>query len=72
MNGAELDEIKKKRYAAINKELSSLYTNFANNVFNDSGEGLFQPTLPLREFRMKKLPYFFPRTRCFHHQTNLK
>lgn len=35
MNGAELDEIKKKRYAAINKELSSLYTNFANNVLAD-------------------------------------
>ena len=35
MNGAELDEIKKERYAAINKELSSLYTNFANNVLAD-------------------------------------
>ncbi len=30
MNGAELDAEKKKRYAAINKELSSLYTKFAN------------------------------------------
>ncbi len=35
MNGANLDEFSKKRYAAINKELSSLYTNFANNVLND-------------------------------------
>ncbi len=35
MNGANLDDISKKRYAAINKELSSLYTNFANNVLHD-------------------------------------
>ncbi len=35
MNGANLDDISKKRYAAINKELSSLYTNFANNTLND-------------------------------------
>ena len=35
MNGAELDAEKKKRYAAINKELSSLYTKFANNVLAD-------------------------------------
>ncbi len=35
MNGAELDEEKKKRYAAINKELSELYTNFANNILAD-------------------------------------
>ena len=28
MNGADLDDVKKKRYAAINKELSSLYTKF--------------------------------------------
>ncbi|WP_103070730.1 M3 family metallopeptidase [Aquimarina sediminis] len=35
MNGAELDEEKKKRYAAINKELSGLYTNFSNNVLAD-------------------------------------
>ncbi|WP_254519263.1 M3 family metallopeptidase [Aquimarina sp. Aq78] len=35
MNGAELDEEKKKRYAAINKELSELYTNFSNNVLED-------------------------------------
>jgi peptidyl-dipeptidase Dcp len=35
MNGANLDEFSKKRYAAINKELSSLYTNFANNVLHD-------------------------------------
>ncbi|GAA0726774.1 M3 family metallopeptidase [Aquimarina litoralis] len=35
MNGAELDEDKKKRYAAINKELSELYTNFSNNILAD-------------------------------------
>lgn len=35
MNGANLDDVSKKRYAAINKELSSLYTNFANNTLND-------------------------------------
>ena len=35
MNGANLSEEKKKRYAAINKELSSLYTDFSNNVLHD-------------------------------------
>jgi len=35
MNGAELNEAKKERYAAINKELSSLYTRFSNNVLHD-------------------------------------
>lgn len=35
MNGADLDEESKKRYAEINKELSSLYTSFANNVLAD-------------------------------------
>ena len=35
MNGAELDTVKKKRYAAINKELSSLYTDFSNNILHD-------------------------------------
>lgn len=35
MNGAELDAAKKKRYAEINKELSELYTKFANNVLED-------------------------------------
>jgi len=35
MNGAELDEEKKKRYAAINQELSKLYTQFSNNVLAD-------------------------------------
>ncbi|MFD1293772.1 M3 family metallopeptidase [Lutibacter holmesii] len=35
MNGAELDADKKKRYAAINKELSTLYTNFSNNILAD-------------------------------------
>ncbi|WP_040279802.1 M3 family metallopeptidase [Psychroserpens damuponensis] len=35
MNGANLSEEKKARYAAINKELSSLYTDFSNNVLHD-------------------------------------
>jgi peptidyl-dipeptidase Dcp len=35
MNGAELDVEKKIRYAAINKELSTLYTNFSNNILAD-------------------------------------
>ncbi len=35
MNGAGLDSAKKTRYAAINKELSSLYTKFSNNVLHD-------------------------------------
>ena len=32
MEGAGLNEAEKERYAAINKELSSLYTTFSNNV----------------------------------------
>ena len=35
MNGAELDAEKKKRYAEINKELSTLYTDFSNNILHD-------------------------------------
>lgn len=35
MEGANLDTEKKKRYAEINKELSSLYTKFSNNVLHD-------------------------------------
>jgi len=35
MQGAELGAEKKKRYAAINKELSMLYTKFSNNVLHD-------------------------------------
>tara|TARA_R110000868_G_scaffold259361_2_gene517148 strand:+ start:7162 stop:9300 length:2139 start_codon:yes stop_codon:yes gene_type:complete len=35
MNGADLDAEKKERYAAINKELSSLYNTFSNNVLHD-------------------------------------
>ena len=35
MNGANLNAEKKKRYAEINKELSSLYTKFSNNVLHD-------------------------------------
>ncbi len=35
MNGAELNDEKKNRYAAINKELSTLYTNFSNNILAD-------------------------------------
>lgn len=35
MNGANLNAEKKARFAEINKELSSLYTDFANNVLHD-------------------------------------
>ncbi len=35
MNGANLDAEKKKRYAEINKELSSFYNDFSNNVLHD-------------------------------------
>ncbi|MFD1015838.1 M3 family metallopeptidase [Winogradskyella rapida] len=35
MNGANLNAAKKKRYAAINKELASLYTDFSNHVLHD-------------------------------------
>ncbi|GAB3536729.1 M3 family metallopeptidase [Pontibacter brevis] len=35
MEGAELDAAAKERYAAINKELSSLYTAFSNNILAD-------------------------------------
>jgi peptidyl-dipeptidase Dcp len=35
MGGAGLDQQAKERYAAINKELSSLYTKFSNNVLAD-------------------------------------
>ncbi|MGB1231648.1 MAG: M3 family metallopeptidase [Winogradskyella sp.] len=35
MNGANLNSEKKKRYAQINKELSSLYNTFSNNVLHD-------------------------------------
>ncbi|WP_281616058.1 M3 family metallopeptidase [Flammeovirga sp. SubArs3] len=35
MSGADLDPAKKKRYAAIQSELSTLYTDFSNNVLAD-------------------------------------
>ncbi len=35
MEGANLDENAKERYAEINKELSKLYTSFSNNVLHD-------------------------------------
>lgn len=35
MEGAELSPEKKEAYKAINKELSSLYTTFSNNVLHD-------------------------------------
>ncbi len=35
MEGANLDEKSKKRYAEINKELSQLYTKFSNNILHD-------------------------------------
>ncbi|MBD0400054.1 M3 family metallopeptidase [Flammeovirga sp. EKP202] len=35
MDGADLDPAKKKQYAAIDKQLSSLYNSFSNNVLAD-------------------------------------
>ena len=35
MDGADLDDEGKKRYADINQELSSLYTSFSNNILAD-------------------------------------
>ena len=35
MEGADLSPEKKQRYAEINKELSTLYTNFSNNILAD-------------------------------------
>ncbi len=35
MSGANLDDVAKERYAAINKELSELHTKFSNNVLAD-------------------------------------
>ena len=35
MSGADLDDASKKIYAAINKELSGIYTNFSNNILHD-------------------------------------
>ncbi|WP_159022735.1 M3 family metallopeptidase [Formosa sp. L2A11] len=35
INGANLDTEKKKRYAEINKELSSLYNDFGNHILHD-------------------------------------
>ena len=35
MNGAELDSVKKAKYAEINNELSTLYTKFSNNILKD-------------------------------------
>ena len=35
MNGAELNPAQKEEYAAISKELSSIYTTFSNNVLHD-------------------------------------
>ena len=35
MNGANLNDTKKERYASINKELSGLYNDFSNHVLHD-------------------------------------
>jgi len=35
MNGADLNQEDKEKYAAINKELSGFYTNFSNNILHD-------------------------------------
>jgi len=35
MSGADLNKEDKAKYAAINKELSGIYTNFSNNILHD-------------------------------------
>jgi peptidyl-dipeptidase Dcp len=78
MNGAELDEAKKERYAAINKELSSLYTKFSNNVLHDEenyvtylnedqlgglSEGFIKSAAQIAEEKGKKGKYAIVNTR---------
>jgi peptidyl-dipeptidase Dcp len=55
MEGAGLDAQAKQRYAAINKELSSLYTTFANNVLADEEKYVVY----LTQEQLKGLPESF-------------
>jgi peptidyl-dipeptidase Dcp len=55
MEGAGLDAQAKQRYAAINKELSSLYTSFANNVLADEEKYVVY----LTQDQLKGLPESF-------------
>lgn len=80
MNGAELNIVKKERYAAINKELSSLYTNFANNVLTDEesyvvflskvqlgglSEGMIKSMAKIAADKGKEGMYAIPNTRSY-------
>lgn len=80
MDGAELDDEKKVRYAAINKELSTLYTNFANNVLADEenyvvyltkdqlsglSEGMIKATAKQASERGQEGKYAIPNTRSY-------
>ena len=55
MSGADLNSQKKERYAAINKELSMLYTKFSNNVLHDEENYVTF----LTEFQLGGLPEAF-------------
>ena len=55
MSGADLNSQKKERYAAINKELSMLYTKFSNNVLHDEENYVTY----LTEFQLGGLPEAF-------------
>lgn len=80
MDGAELDAEKKKRYAAINKELSTLYTNFSNNILADEenyvvyltkdqlsglSEGMIKSTAKIASDKGQEGKYAIPNTRSY-------
>jgi len=80
MNGAELDKTKKERYAAINKELSTLYTNFGNNVLADEenyvvylskeqlgglSEGMIKSMAKIASDKGQEGKYAIPNTRSY-------
>ena len=80
MSGAELDKTKKERYAAINKELSTLYTNFGNNVLADEenyavyltkeqlgglSEGMIKSMAKIASDKGQEGKYAIPNTRSY-------
>ncbi|WP_298371312.1 M3 family metallopeptidase [uncultured Lutibacter sp.] len=80
MNGAELDSEKKKRYAEIDKELSSLYTKFGNNVLADEenyvvyinkdqlgglSDGMIKSMAKIASDKGKEGMYAIPNTRSY-------
>lgn len=80
MNGAELDDEKKVRYAAINKELSTLYTNFSNNILADEenyvvylnedqlgglSESMIKSTAKIASDKGQEGKYAIPNTRSY-------